>query len=119
MMSVTGLPSGNRATVQPLPDDGPDDLPHDLLDELDAFLMQASHDEIDPVTRLISNRQLYTLLASEPHTRRDGRPTVVGIWQSHCAQWRPALRVQRSARAAKFQPNRCCQLHERPDVRVF
>jgi len=61
---VTRLPSGNRATVQPLPDD--------LLDELDAFLMQASHDEIDQVTRRISSRQLYTLVASEPYIRRVG-----------------------------------------------
>jgi hypothetical protein len=63
------LPSGNGATVQPLPDD----LPDDLLDELDAFLMQASHDDIDPETRRISNRP---------------------------------------------QPNRRCQLHKPPDVRV-
>jgi hypothetical protein len=115
---VTRLPSGNRATVQPLPDDLPDDLPGDLLDELDAFLMQASYDEIDPVTRRISDRQLYTLVASEPFIRRDGRQTVLAIWQSHCAQCGQCFEFKRPTRAVKFQPNRRCQLHKRPGVRV-
>jgi len=96
--------------VQPLPDDLPDDLPGDLLDELDAFLMQASYDEIDPVTRRISDRQLYTLVASEPFIRRDGRQTVLAIWQSHCAQCGQCFEFKRPTRAVKFQPNRRCQL---------
>ena len=111
---MTRLPSGNRATVQPLPDD----LPDDLLDELDAFLMQASHDERDPVTRRIFDRQLYTLVASEPHTRRDGRQTDLAIRQSHCAQCGQCFEFKHPARAVEFQPNRRCQLHKRPGVRV-
>lgn len=108
------LPSGNRATVQPLPDD----LSDDLLDELDAFLMQASHDEIDSVTRRISNRQPYTLVALEPHIRRDGWQTVLESWQSHCAQCGKCFEFKRPTRTVKFQPNRRCQLHKRPGVRV-
>jgi len=106
-MSVTRLPPGNRATVQPLPDDLPNDLPGDLFDELDAFLMQASHDEIDPVTRRISDCQLYTLVASEPYIRRDraDRPRNLAI---ALRTVRPVVRVQ--------APRKSCEVPAEPPL---
>ena len=54
---------------------------------------------------------------SKPHTRKDGGATTLVEWKSHCAEcgepfsfWRPVKKA--------FEPNRRCQEHQRPGIRV-
>jgi hypothetical protein len=62
--------------------------------------------------------QSYEFARTEPHTRRDGTETTLMVWRSHCAQCGEPFEVLTPAGSGKFSPNRRCQKHKRPGVRV-
>lgn len=61
--------------------------------------------------------QVYRLIAREPYTRKDGWQTTLLVWSSPCAQCGSLFQL-RSPIRGRFQPNRRCQKHKRPGVRV-
>ncbi len=62
--------------------------------------------------------QVYSLVGTVPHTRRDGSPTTLAVWQSHCADCGAAFRFTLPAFVQQFSPNRRCGLHARPGLYV-
>lgn len=62
--------------------------------------------------------QHYRLIDEEPHVCRDGRHTLLGLWESECAECGEPFLFHIPLRAKRFQPNRRCQRHKRPGARV-
>lgn len=62
--------------------------------------------------------QLYECIESAPHRRRDGRETLLSVWQSHCWDCGAAFTFTVPLMARKFEPNRRCQRCKRPGQRV-
>ena len=62
--------------------------------------------------------QLYTVVAEASRQRRDGTMATILTWESRCAQCGETFTLTTPAQATKFQPNRRCQKHKRPGVRV-
>lgn len=62
--------------------------------------------------------QFYRLIDNEPHTCRDGRETLLGLWETECAVCGESFLFRIPLRASRFEPNRRCQKHKRPGHRV-
>jgi hypothetical protein len=62
--------------------------------------------------------QHYWSGALRPHTRKDGTPTTLLEWKSHCAECGRLFSFWRPAKRAKFDPNGRCEEHRRPGCRV-
>lgn len=56
--------------------------------------------------------QSYTLIRSEPYTRRDGGQTVLLIWETACATCGQNFTFGAANRELKY-PNRNCPTHSR------
>jgi hypothetical protein len=70
-----------------------------------------------PMQRLHKG-QVYHLIDEEPHICRDGRETLLGIWESHCADCGQSFLFRVPLRAKHFWPNRRCRRCKRPGVRA-
>lgn len=64
------------------------------------------------------NGQRYVPVSLRPYTRKDGRPTLIACWLSHCPTCGEEFTCETPLFASKFQPNRRCQRHKRPGQRV-
>lgn len=62
--------------------------------------------------------QRYVVIGTMPRTRVDGTIATILTWSSSCAQCGAQFTLTTPAASAKFQPNRRCQKHKRPGVRV-
>jgi hypothetical protein len=88
----------------------------------DHHLQQARHDvttfdewfDAEPV---FYKGQAYYALGSEPCIRKDGKPATLMRWRSRCAQCGEPFEFERSIKTPSV-PNRRCELHKRPGVRV-
>jgi hypothetical protein len=70
---------------------------------------------VQPTT--IYRGQAYWPLGTEPCIRRDGKPAILMLWRSRCAQCGQPFEFKRSIKAT-FVPNRRCDKHKRAGVRV-
>jgi hypothetical protein len=61
--------------------------------------------------------QTYYALGTEPCIRKDGKPATLMRWRSRCARCGEPFEFKRSIKTP-FVPNRRCELHKRPGVRV-
>lgn len=71
----------------------------------------------DPDHRILDG-QRYDKIGHEPYTRIDGSHTQLAVWQSHCAECGAPFQFRAPARKRKLIPNRRCDRHKRPGVRV-
>lgn len=62
--------------------------------------------------------QLYAPIATRPHTCRDGRETILAIWEAACAECGALFTTTTPLHASKFEPSRRCGLHKRPGTPV-
>jgi len=62
--------------------------------------------------------QEYEMIGTEPYIRRDGTETLLVVWRSHCATCGKPFELRTPKESSKFDPNRRCQKHKRPGVRV-
>ncbi|WP_165938445.1 hypothetical protein [Parafrankia sp. BMG5.11] len=62
--------------------------------------------------------QVYRPICTRPHLCRDGRQTLLAVWESHCVQCGAPFTLTTPLHAGKFQPNRRCQQHKRPGSTV-
>lgn len=62
---------------------------------------------------LMKEGQRYELAAANRHIRKDGTPTILLTWQSHCADCGLAFEIVSGLRA-KGSINRRCPLHTSP-----
>jgi hypothetical protein len=62
--------------------------------------------------------QRYVQIGEFKRERRDGTFATIIRWESHCAQCGAPFEISTSATSSKWQPNRRCQTHKRPGVRV-
>lgn len=69
-------------------------------------------------TRCTFRGQLYELTGTFRRERKDGSMATIGEWKSQCAECGEVFTFTAPLAAAKFQPNRRCQKHKRPGVRV-
>jgi rRNA maturation protein Nop10 len=76
-----------------------------------------SHLKSRPKSRLY-NGQPYELIRIEPYTRLHGSDATLLVWRSKCPTCGEAFEVRTPSRARRFEPNRRCQKHKRPGVRV-
>lgn len=65
-------------------------------------------------TVLLREGQRYELLEVRPHVRRDGKPTWLLVWQSHCAECDRAFEVITGLKAPLGNINRRCPTHHSP-----
>src|SRR5690606_11647462 len=65
-------------------------------------------------TVLLREGQRYELLEIRPHVRRDGKPTWLLVWQSHCAECDRAFEVITGIKAPVGNINRRCPTHHSP-----
>jgi hypothetical protein len=72
---------------------------------------------MSPLHRLHKG-QSYRLADIVDHTCRDGRETLLEIWQSACANCGQPFEFKRPQGAKHFWPNRRCKRCKRPGVRV-
>lgn len=66
----------------------------------------------------IYNGQRYDFVRAEPYVRRDGTDTELLVWRSHCAHCGERFTLRTPRGSPKFMPNRRCQKHKRPGMRV-
>lgn len=64
-------------------------------------------------TLLMKEGQRYELVSANGHTRKDGAPTILLTWRSHCADCGSTFEVVTGLRA-KGSINRRCPLHTSP-----
>lgn len=64
------------------------------------------------------NGQRYVRIGEFKRARRDGTLATVLRWQSHCAECGDPFEITTPKASNKWQPNRRCQTHKRPGVRV-
>jgi hypothetical protein len=76
------------------------------------------HQSANPPTSQTYRGQHYELMRQDPYTRRDGTLTTLAVWRSHCAQCGDSFELRTPVKSSKFVPNRRCQAHKRPGVRV-
>ena len=62
--------------------------------------------------------QAYRVIGKKAYVRQDESRTRLICWQSHCAQCGEAFTFWTPAQAKKFSPNRRCEAHKQPGVRV-
>jgi len=62
---------------------------------------------------LMKEGQRYELAAANGHIRKDGTPTILLTWRSHCADCGSAFEIVTGLRA-KGSINRRCPLHTSP-----
>jgi len=62
--------------------------------------------------------QSYRAVGEVRHQRLDGSEATIVQWESACAQCGAPFVCAVPERSRKFQPNRRCQKHKRPGVRV-
>ena len=62
---------------------------------------------------LMKEGQRYELVAANGHIRKDGTPTILLTWRSHCADCGSAFEIVTGLRA-KGSINRRCPLHTSP-----
>ena len=62
---------------------------------------------------LMKEGQRYELVAVKGHIRKDGTPTILLSWQSHCADCGSAFKIVTGLRV-KGSVNRRCPLHTSP-----
>jgi len=70
------------------------------------------------MTTRVHDGQRYELVRTEPYTRTDGSDTTLAVWRSMCPTCGEAFEVRTPSRARRFEPNRRCEKHKRPGVRV-
>ena len=68
----------------------------------------------------VYGNQTYFCIGDEPYTRKDGGQTRLLLWQSPCYTCGALFifKTPASESALKFSPNRRCDKHKRPGVRV-
>jgi hypothetical protein len=71
-----------------------------------------SHDPF-PEPRVYKG-QLYRPLTTKPHTCRDGRETILAIWEAECATCGEPFTSSTPLHSPKFQPSRRCKIHKQP-----
>lgn len=62
--------------------------------------------------------QRYARIGEFQRERRDGTLATIIRWQSHCAECGAPFEFTTPASSSKFEPNRRCQTHKRPGVKV-
>jgi rRNA maturation protein Nop10 len=62
--------------------------------------------------------QRYELIRTEPYRRTVGSDTMLAVSRSMCPTCGEAFEVSTPSRARRFEPNRRCEKHRRPGVRV-
>lgn len=62
--------------------------------------------------------QRYICAEIKPYKRRDGVSSEVAVWLSRCANCGEFFVFRTGRTIARFQPNRRCDRHKRPGVRV-
>jgi hypothetical protein len=62
--------------------------------------------------------QTYTRIAIKPHTRANGTPTKVAVWQSTCPVCGEPFQFFSSRTTRLSNPNRRCAAHRAPGRRV-
>lgn len=62
--------------------------------------------------------QRYELVGTFPRARKDGGIATINVWQSACVECGSLFEFSTPAASSKFEPNRRCQRHKRPGVRV-
>lgn len=62
--------------------------------------------------------QRYEVVETFERPRRDGTMATILVWQACCAHCGEPFQFTAPAASKKFEPNRRCQKHKRPGVRV-
>lgn len=62
--------------------------------------------------------QVYRCTGAEPYTRVDGSMTELEIWESECARCGQLFTFKCPKGASRFSPNRRCEKHKRPGIKV-
>ena len=62
--------------------------------------------------------QQYIEVGFVNHTRRDGTETTLTRWRGECAECGAFFFFKVPSEASKFSPNRRCEKHRRPGIKV-
>ena len=62
--------------------------------------------------------QTYARFSEKSYIRRDGTQTTLIVWRTRCAECGEPMTVMTPSGARNFSPNRRCEIHKKPGVRV-